>query len=115
MTTALYTFISEFKGSTLVSQHEGNSLREGCAAWKDYLVQQNPFREQGFDTVLFEKEFGAAMESDVPVSLDGKVNCWDFSVVSVGGKLVFVTIIDTVVGTSNGGVDRTQNMLGASA
>jgi hypothetical protein len=100
MTTALFTFVSEFKGSTLVSQHEGQNLRESCVAWKNYLVQENPFRDQGFDTELFEKEFDEVIATEAPVGLDGKTNCWDFSAVLVGRKLIFVTIIETVASPS---------------
>lgn len=115
MTPALFTFVSEFKGSTLVSQHEGKSLREGCVGWKDYMVKENPFKEQGFDTLLFEKEFNDAIESDVPVSLDGKTNCWDFSVISLGRKLIFVTIIETVVVPSKGLVGDSPDTSAAMA
>ena len=114
MSTALFTFVSEFKGSTLVSQHEGNSLREGCVAWKNYILQENPFKDQGFDTLQFETEFNAAIESDIPLRLDGKTNCWDFSVISLGRKLIFVTIIETVVGASRG-QDSTAQAMAAPA
>jgi hypothetical protein len=114
MTTALFTFVSEYKGSTLVSQHEGKSLREACVAWKNYVRQDNPFKDQGFDPALFEKEFDTAIASDIPVSLDGKINCWDFSVISLGRKLIFVTIVETAAvgsqGIAGGPPDTTKAM-----
>lgn len=75
MTT--YTFITDFRGGTYVSQKEANDLRTACLLWKDEIANG------GYVSFLDTNEFAKAFDNDIdelpPVPLDEVKNVWLFS------------------------------------
>jgi hypothetical protein len=87
-----YTFIAEYKGGTYISQMQGASIGEACAAWGQFVAESD-------DIPLKSKaSFVETLQSDLaeipPACLDDTPNVWYF-LADAGKGYVHVNVVKT--------------------
>jgi len=90
MVSRLFTFVSEFRGTTYVSQVSASDEHDAVRVWADTLRRERPF---GRASSYLAKAAGS--EGFSPVVIGDLANVWCVSAVC-GGHLMLADIVETV-------------------
>lgn len=94
MSARLFTFVSEFRGTTNVAQVCAPDERDAVRAWAGTLRTERPFGRAS-------SYIGKTVEADLaekipPVAIRGVSNVWCITVIC-GGDLMLADIVETVL------------------
>jgi hypothetical protein len=89
---SLYTFITDYKGGTYLSQHMAPNLRAACDAWFAHTLNGGHIPE--LPQTLFHLEYRFEMDEMPPVLIEGLQNIWFMSML-IEEDLMDVHIVDT--------------------
>ncbi len=89
---AIYTFITDFKGGTYISQHHGRDLREACTQWRDGILSRGHI--QLLDAKAFGQAFATDFEELPPVAIEGLTHVWTFQLL-IEEDMLDVHIVQT--------------------
>jgi hypothetical protein len=95
---ATYTFITEYRGGTYISQQTAGNLLEACGLWKRHVVSGKYI--QALDLKQFSRSFDADIEELPPVTIDQVQNVWLFQLL-VEDEMLSAHIIQTDLSTSD--------------
>jgi hypothetical protein len=94
---ATFTFITDYKGGTYISQQEAADLPAACYRWKDHVISG------GYIQDLNAKQFGIVFDADIhelpPVAIDDTINVWLFQLL-IEDNMLITHIILTDLSTS---------------
>lgn len=92
MTTRLFTFVCEFRGTTHVSQVFALDEHDAVRAWAETLLTERPF---GRSSSYLAKAAEADLAEFPPVDIKGVSNIWCVTG-NCGGDFMLANIIETV-------------------
>lgn len=95
---ATFTFITDYRGGTYISQHSADDLPNACYLWKDHVVSGKYIQH------LSVKKFASAFDADIeelpPLAIDEVSNVWIFQLL-IGDDMLTVHIIQTDLSMSD--------------
>jgi hypothetical protein len=89
---SLYSFITNYKGGTYISQHVAPDLHAACDAWFAHTLHGGHIPELPHE--LFRLEYRIEMDEMPPVLIEGMQNIWYLSVL-LEDDMMDVHILDT--------------------
>lgn len=96
MTT--FTFITDYRGGTYISQQSADDLHTACQLWKDHVISGKYIQH------LNVKQFSGAFDADIeelpPLAIDEVSNVWIFQLL-IGDDMLTAHIVQTDLSTSD--------------
>ena len=93
MTPRFFTFVSEFRGTTALSQVMASDKREAVSVWAEGLQAEKPF---GRASIHLAKSAARGDTSFEPVGISGLNSVWSVTGLC-GGDLLLADIVETVL------------------
>lgn len=93
MTARLFTFVSEFRGTTNVSQVSAPDEQEAVRVWARSLCSERPFGRAS--SYIGKTAVADLTEKLPPVAIRGVSNVWCITGIC-GGDLMLANIVETV-------------------
>ena len=88
-----FTFVSEFRGTTALSQVVANDEREAVSVWAKGLQAEKPF---GRASTYLARSAARGDTSFEPIEIDGLTSVWSVTGLC-GGDLLLADIVETVL------------------
>lgn len=82
----------------MLTQHEAPNIRAACIAWKEYILQENPFPELNLNE--FIEGFEMSIDEDI-IPIRHCKNVWNLGFTATGKRSIDAHIFQTVAEASN--------------